>query len=158
MSDIRSQIAGEFTGYNDGAVFKLTNGQVWQQRKYNYKYKYKYRPKVRIFKDSGRVFMEFDCMEEPVEVAQVSMIEDGTITSDFNGFDGNSTFQFDSGQVCEVRVEYKYSYHYAYGPYRVVDGINGPTLYVDGMSETVRVVKIVCKAAHEWRHSTSYGR
>ena len=71
MGDVRSQIEGEFTGYNGGAVFKLTNGQVWQQRKYKYKYKYKYRPKVRIFKNSGHTFMEFDCMDEPVEVIRL---------------------------------------------------------------------------------------
>jgi hypothetical protein len=72
MVDVRSQIEGEFTGYNDGAVFKLTNGQIWQQRKYKYKYKYKYRPRVRIFKDSGHTFMEFDCMDEPVEVVRLA--------------------------------------------------------------------------------------
>lgn len=126
MGDIRSQIDGGFTGYNDGAVFKLTNGQVWQQKRCKYKYKYRYRPRVRVYKNGGHTFMEFDCMEEPVEVVRVSVIEDGTIISDFDGFEGNSTFQFDNGSVWK-QDEYKYTYYYAYRPSAyVIDGIMGP--------------------------------
>ena len=139
MSQIRSQVAGAFTGYNDSAIFRLTNGQVWQQKRYKYKYKYKYRPKIRIYQDSGRWFAEFDCMEEPIEVVRVNVLEEGIIVSDFDGFNGSSRFEFQSGRVWE-QAEYKYSYHYAYRPNAlVVDGVNGTVLHVDGMSEQVRV-------------------
>jgi hypothetical protein len=139
MDEIRSQLVGAFTGYHDGAVFRLINGQAWQQRRYKYKYKYKYRPKVRIYRDQNRWLAEFDCMDEPVEVVRVSILEEGTIVSDFNGFDGNSRFEFQSGRVWK-QPEYKYNYHYAYRPEaRVIEGVNGIMLHVDGMNECVRV-------------------
>jgi hypothetical protein len=139
MSEIRGQLVGAFTGYNGGAIFRLTNGQVWQQRLYKYKYKYKYRPSARIVQDQGRWFMEFDCMDEPIEVVRVNIIEEGTIVSNFNGFDGSSRFEFQSGRVWQ-QAEYRYSYHYAYRPQAlVVDGVNGTVLHVEGMSEQVGV-------------------
>jgi hypothetical protein len=142
MSEIRSRIAGSFTGYSGGAVFRLENGQVWQQKRYKYKYKYKYRPSVRVYKDSSNYFMEVDCMSERIEVLRARVVEDGAIVSDFSGFDGSSKFQFENGRIWQ-QAEYKYSYHYAYRPHGiVVDGINGLELSVDGMSDTVRVSRL----------------
>lgn len=139
MNEIHSRLAGAFTGYHSGAIFRLTNGQVWQQCRYKYKYKYKYRPRVRIYSEQGKRLMEFECMDEPIEVVHATVLEEGTIISDFNGFDGSSRFQFDSGRVWE-QAEYKYSYHYAYRPQAiVVDGVNGVMLHVEGMNEGVRV-------------------
>jgi hypothetical protein len=142
MNEIQSRIAGAFTGYHSGAVFRLINGQVWQQRRYKYKYKYKYRPRVRIYSQQGKRWMEFDCMNEPIEVVKATILEEGAIISDFNGFDGNSRFQFESGHVWE-QAEYKYSYHYAYRPRAIiVDGIDGVVLHVEGMNDCVRVKRL----------------
>jgi hypothetical protein len=139
MQEIRGRLAGAFTGYHGGAVFRLSNGQVWQQRRYKYKYKYKYRPQVRIYSDNGRRLMEFECMDESIEVVRANVLEEGTIVSDFNGFDGESRFEFASGRVW-AQAEYKYCYHYAYRPHAmVVDGVDGTVLHVEGMNETVRV-------------------
>lgn len=78
-------------------------------------------------------------MSEPIEVARASVLEQGTIVSDFNGFDGSSRFEFQNGHVWQ-QAEYKYSYHYAYRPNAmVVSGVTGVILYVEGMSETVQV-------------------
>jgi hypothetical protein len=99
MSEVRSQLVGAFTGYNDGAIFRLTNGQAWQQCRYKYIYKVKYQPKVRIYQDQNRWLAEFDCMDELIEVVRVNVVEEGTIVSDFNGFHGNSRFEFESGRV-----------------------------------------------------------
>lgn len=139
MNEIRSQLAGAFTGYHSGAIFRLANGQIWQQRRYKYKYKYKYRPHVRLYKERGHFMMGFDCMDQPIEVVRVNILEDGVIVSDFEGFDGDTRFEFESGRVWE-QAEYKYSYHYAYRPHAiVVDGINGVELQVEGMNDAVRV-------------------
>jgi hypothetical protein len=139
MSEIFGQLAGAFTGYNGGAIFHLTNGQTWQQRHYKYKYKYKYRPKVRVYQNQNRWFAEFDCMDEPIEVVRVHILEEGAIVSEFDGFDGNSRFEFENGRVWE-QAEYKYSYHYAHRPHAmVINGVNGVVLHVDGMSEHVQV-------------------
>lgn len=78
-------------------------------------------------------------MDEPIEVVRVNIIEEGTIVSNFNGFDGSSRFEFQSGRVWQ-QAEYRYSYHYAYRPQAlVVDGVNGTVLHVEGMSEQVGV-------------------
>ncbi len=139
MRETVSQISGAFTGYRSGAIFRLTNGQTWQQRHYKYQYRYSYRPEVRIYSDQGRWFAQFDCMDEPIEVVRVNVLEEGAITSDFNGFDGRSEFEFESGRIWK-QAEYKYSYHYAYRPRAlVVDGVDGIILQVDGMSDSVRV-------------------
>jgi hypothetical protein len=142
VDEILSRLAGAFTGFHSGAVFRLTNGQVWQQRRYKYKYKCKYRPRVRIYGEQGKRLMEFDCMNEPIEVVRANILEDGAIISDFNGFDGSSRFKFESGRIWE-QAEYKYSYHYAYRPHAiVVDGVHGVMLHVEGMNEGVRVGRV----------------
>lgn len=140
--EIRSLIDGEFNGYDNGAVFRLANGQAWQQKRYKYKYKYAYRPAVRIYRRGSEYMMKVACMDEPIEVVPVEIIVEGQIVSDFNGFDGDAKFEFDNGQVWQ-QAEYKYSYHYSYRPdAMVVNGINGQVLHVDGMSESVGVRRI----------------
>lgn len=140
--EIHSRIDGEFNGYHDSAIFKLANGQVWQQRRYRYRYRYAYRPEVRIYKEGGRYMMEVAVMDELIEVVQASLIVDGPIVSDFSGFNQDMKFEFQNGQIWE-QAEYKYNYHYAYRPDAViVDGINGHELHVDGMDESVRVRRV----------------
>lgn len=35
---IESEIEGEFNGWDGETIFKLTNGQIWQQAEYDYEY------------------------------------------------------------------------------------------------------------------------
>lgn len=136
---INSKIEGAFTGYNGGAVFRLANGQVWQQKRHKYKYRYKYRPSVRIILDGNEHMLHVDCMDEPVAVVRVSLAEDGPIVSDFNGYSQDARFVFQNGHVW-VPAEFKYNYHYAHRPHAiVVNGINGTELSVEGMEENLRV-------------------
>ncbi len=136
------RIRGKFTGYRRDAIFRLSNGQVWRQRRYKYKYKYSYRPMAKLSIDGGRAFLEINGMEEPIEVVRVSLVEDGPIVSDFHGFNGGATFEFQNGHIWK-QAEYKYVYHYAYRPEAlVVDGPHGTILYVDGMSDTVPVRRV----------------
>jgi len=65
---VESKIDGEFNGWEGETVYKLENGQVWQQSKYKYKYKYKYRPDVLIFKDGTRWKIQVEGLDEIVEV------------------------------------------------------------------------------------------
>jgi hypothetical protein len=52
---IESRIDGEFSGWDGETIFKLQNGQVWQQSSYAYKYRYAYSPEVLIYR-SGSVY------------------------------------------------------------------------------------------------------
>lgn len=137
---IVSQIEDEFFGYNDSAIFRLTNGQVWQQSRYKYLYHYSYRPHVRITVGPfGTFIMEVDGVNESVEVAQVQLVLGGKIVSDFTGHQYGAMFEFHNGQVWQ-QIENKYRYHYAYSPTGyIVDGLNGLQLFVDGLDDAVRV-------------------
>jgi hypothetical protein len=133
------RIEGAFSGFHDRAVFRLTNGQAWQQSRYKYRYKYAYRPEVE-FRGSNRMYIP--CMDDEIEVRRVSVLCEGPIVSDFNGFSGDSEFTFQNGQVWQ-QDRYLYAYHYAYRPSAiVVDGIDGKTLYVEGMSQSAHVSRI----------------
>ena len=66
-----NRIVDEFNGWDDEAVFELSNGTKWKQKKYKYKYKYKYRPKAKIWKDGSRYYIEVECMNEMIEVEKI---------------------------------------------------------------------------------------
>lgn len=141
-SEIKSNIEGEFNGFNNETIFFLANGQAWQQSRYRYRYKYAYRPQVRIYRETGRHMMQVAGIDEPIEVVPVDIVLEGKIVSDFVGFDGQSRFEFQNGQIWE-QAEYKYSYHYAYMPNAlIINGLNGYQLRVEGMDEPVRVRRI----------------
>jgi hypothetical protein len=137
-----AQIDGEFSGFDDGAIFRLSNGQTWQQARYRYRYRYAYRPKVEIVRSGNGYVMKVPCMADEISVVPVTVLCEGAIVSDFDGFHGDSAFEFDNGQRW-VQSEYKYAYHYAYRPAAVVvDGVNGIVLTVEGMDETVAVRRV----------------
>lgn len=136
------RIRGAFTGYHGDAIFRLSNGQVWQQRRYKYKYKYAYRPLAQLYTENGRTFLAIAVMDEPVEVVRVSLVEEGPIVSDFSGFNSNVRFEFHNGHIWQ-QSEYKYAYHYACRPDAlIVNGSRGTILHVDGMADTVQVRRV----------------
>lgn len=63
-----TKLEGEFDGFDDNKVFTFLNGEKWQQARYKYKYKYKYMPKVKLWKEGSRYFLEVDCMDDKIEV------------------------------------------------------------------------------------------
>lgn len=74
MQLIRKQLqrlTGAFEGYGQDKVFMFINGEKWQQSRYKYKYKYKYRPKVKLWKDESKHYLQFDCMDEMIEVRRI---------------------------------------------------------------------------------------
>lgn len=66
-----SRINGEFNGWDGDTIFKLSNGTTWQQKRYEYKYVYKYCPKVKIWEDSCKYFLEVDGVNKMLEVKRV---------------------------------------------------------------------------------------
>jgi hypothetical protein len=46
---IETTIDGEFEGWNGETIFKLSNGQIWQQAEHDYMYSYSYMPEVTIY-------------------------------------------------------------------------------------------------------------
>lgn len=68
---IESQIEGEFEGWDGETIFKLTNGQIWQQANYAYTYHYAYRPNVIIAKSGGRYIMQVEGVSETINVRRL---------------------------------------------------------------------------------------
>ena len=54
---IETRIDGEFKGWEGETVYKMQNGQIWQQASYHYHYHYAYSPEVIIY--GQRVVTEF---------------------------------------------------------------------------------------------------
>lgn len=68
---VESQIEGEFTGWEGETIFKLTNGQIWQQNRYAYTYSYKYQPKVLIVPMNGGHELQVEGMDRRISVVRI---------------------------------------------------------------------------------------
>ena len=73
----RCEILDTFRGWNGHSVYQLTNGQVWKQCQDHCQYHYAYMPKVKVWHDGSKYFLEVNGMDEMVEVrrATISDIE-----------------------------------------------------------------------------------
>lgn len=69
---IESQIEGEFSGWDGETIFKLTNGQIWQQSSYAYTYHYAYRPKVLIVGTRGAFKLQVEGVEQRISVIRMN--------------------------------------------------------------------------------------
>jgi len=65
---IESCMEGDFEGWEGETIFKLDNGQIWQQSSYAYTYHYAYRPEVLIYKTSGGYKMKVEGVDETIYV------------------------------------------------------------------------------------------
>jgi hypothetical protein len=68
---IETRIDGEFEGWDGETVFKLANGQIWQQDSYNYTYHYAYSPDVLIYYTSGRYKMRVEGVDDFIYVVRL---------------------------------------------------------------------------------------
>jgi len=68
---IESRIDGESEGFEGDTIFKLINGQIWQQVDGRYKYKYKYSPKVLIYKDGSSYKMSIEGIDKKIRVIRL---------------------------------------------------------------------------------------
>lgn len=68
---ITSQIDGEFDGWEGETIFKLMNGQIWQQSSYAYMYHYAYMPEVEIYETKNGYIMKVEDVEETIEVIRL---------------------------------------------------------------------------------------
>lgn len=69
---IESKIEGTFEGFNEGNIYKLDNGQLWEQTDFKYKYSYKYRPAVTIYKDGSAYYMKVDGVDGKAQVKLIN--------------------------------------------------------------------------------------
>jgi hypothetical protein len=68
---IESAITGEVHGWDGETIFKLDNGQIWQQAEYDYTYFYEYHPDVTIYQTRGGCRMKVEDEEETIIVKRI---------------------------------------------------------------------------------------
>lgn len=68
---IESRIDGDFEGWEGDTIFKLQNGQVWQQVEYDYHYHYAYMPEVMIVRTSRGWVMSVDGVAKTIGVERL---------------------------------------------------------------------------------------
>ena len=69
---VESDIDGTFKGWTGDTIFKLRNGQIWQQSSYAYMYQYAYSPSVTIYQSSnGDYKMKVDGVNETINVKRI---------------------------------------------------------------------------------------
>jgi hypothetical protein len=70
-SVIESNIDGDFEGWEGETIFKLDNGQIWQQTSYAYTYHYAYHPEVMIINVKGTWKMKVEGVDDMIEVKRL---------------------------------------------------------------------------------------
>jgi hypothetical protein len=68
---VESAISGEVKGWEGETIFKLDNGQIWQQAEYDYTYFYEYHPDVTIYETSGGCRMKVEDESDTVLVKRI---------------------------------------------------------------------------------------
>jgi hypothetical protein len=68
---VESTISGEFSGWEGETIFKLDNGQIWEQAEYDYTYDYEYRPDVTIYQTTAGCRMKVEDVEETILVRRI---------------------------------------------------------------------------------------
>lgn len=68
---IESQIDGDFEGWEGETIFKLTNGQIWQQSSYSYTYSYSFMPQVMIYPAGGGCTLKVDGLSDTINVRRI---------------------------------------------------------------------------------------
>lgn len=60
-----------FEGFEHDKIFKLLNGQIWQQTSFTYKYSFKFSPKVTIYKSGTSYKMIVDGVDGTITVERL---------------------------------------------------------------------------------------
>lgn len=68
---IESSMDGDFNGWEGETIFKLSNGQIWQQSSYAYTYHYAYSPKVLIIKSGNLYKMQVEGVSSSINVTRL---------------------------------------------------------------------------------------
>ncbi len=134
----KGKIESDFNGFDDNAVFKMSNGMYWVQAQYRYWYHYAYRPDAIISEENGRYILTV--AEQSIPVRQLSDVIESSIDGEFKGWDGDNKYKLRNGQTWK-QDEYKYEYKYAYCPEVMICNIDGS--YIMFVEDThVRVKRI----------------
>ncbi len=130
------RIESEFEGFDEDALFKMSDGTWWVQSRYKYWYHYAYRPEAKIEERNGATVLTV--AGESVPVRQIYNVKESRIDGEFKGWSGDTIYRLRNGEVWRQDC-YKYVYKYAYCPPAIIADINGRRMmYVKGTVVPVR--------------------
>jgi len=136
----RARIEGDFEGFDEDALFSLSDGTHWLQAQYKYWYHYAYGPEIEIFRNGGSLYLRVAGKTESVMVRQLSGVVESQLEDTFEGWQGESQYTLTNGQVWRQRA-YRYEYQYAYRPSVVIYETNsGTVMDVEGCKAVVERV------------------
>lgn len=69
---LESTINGPFYGWKGNTEIILQGGQKWKQVKKEYLIYYFYMPKVKIWKNDSKYFLQMEDVEEMIEIKPIS--------------------------------------------------------------------------------------
>lgn len=135
---LRSDIDGEFEGFEDEVLFKLIDGTYWVQDEYKYWYHYAFCPEALILRDGDRLYIQVDGQSETVPVRQITDVIESKIDGEFNGWEGETTYTLVNGQVWQQSSD-KYEHKYSNTPKVLIYNPGGGYIMrVAGTTENVR--------------------
>ena len=135
---------------NDGEIFKLDDGSMWEV-KYEYEYLYEYYPSVVICPSKGKLIIGDKSLHVEV-ISSSTQKENGAPTSatsiesqidgDFEGFEGETIIKLMNGQIWQ-QSEYWYHYHYSFMPKVLIYKHGGIyKIKVDGIDKSIGVTRL----------------
>jgi hypothetical protein len=142
---IESHIVSDFSGVANGNIYKLANGQYWEQTSYDISHSSASSPTVII--SSGFIYWEMQIWDggtlvDTVNVQQRIPFSESRITSTFNGFSRDNLYTLANGQIWE-QSDFSTDYSSLFQPNAVVfqNEFYLPLyeLWVDGMDQMVDV-------------------
>lgn len=68
---IESRIEGDFNGWDGDTIFRLTNGQIWQQASVSVFVAVRVQPKVTIYRSEGGYLMKVEGIERTLRVRRL---------------------------------------------------------------------------------------
>ena len=132
----KGKIESDFEGFDENAIFKMSNGSYWAQSQYSYWYHYAYMPDAVISIEHGHYYL--NVADHKVQIERICNVIESRIDGDFIGWSGDTIYKLTNGQIWE-QAEYKYEYKYSCCPEAIICEVNGSYIcLVDGSRAVVR--------------------
>jgi hypothetical protein len=135
---------------NDGEVFRLADGSIWQV-KYEYEYLYEYYPRVVVCPGRGTMVVDgknlnVELMSGSAGTPQSPVVTprliESRIDGEFSGWEGDTIFVLQNGQIWQ-QSSYAYKYKYAYSPTVIIyPSGSGHKMKVDGVDGDIAVIRL----------------
>jgi len=130
-----------FDGFAYGNVYRLTNGQVWEQVGATISVRARVNPPIVIWESNGTYWMKLDEPDDDrtAMVRQAEILADSYISGQFDGLGAGNVYKLVNGQVWRQTDAWVWVW-VAIGPHVLIFSSGGvPKMKVEGISHAVTV-------------------